>query len=798
MPFPGTTPEQADLIDKCKQEVMRQGHDESSAIAICEASIVKGEPFPDGITFDLSAIKVGARNRAEDKQHIQDIRAAAKGIIDHTMAMEPDTMPEDMHHGSQPVKLDMIIELAEDVRQWVTVKAGAEDWTLDVLGVPFGGPFNGKDHDKQFFDLASNTYRQFYKTIPAVYGHGAQPNGQRSTKPSVIGTATYDHTDAQGHWYKVILDKASELAKRIWEAAKLGKARASSGSLAHMVRYSKNGHIDEWPVAEMTLVDEGTSNMRAANPYAIATPAMKASYDQAGLELPNEQQAEAAGRNVPAPDKQPIKTQGVIDMTDEIKDEVAKAVAAALASEREAAAKLAEAARIKSIEDENTALKAEAAKGRRLPGGVHVTQFADTSKYDYLSTADLALAIDVQNNIAATGKMPRASLSAMKALALKVARIENDKVSPETAIYAKAGFAPAFGDLSDEAIKGATDPAYSTLSGFGDKFVGTAYSSQIWELLRAQCKVAARIPSVVIPDGYSSEYFPIEGADPTWYKVAETTAADSTMGIPVAKVTASQMATANKQITVAKMGARAMYTGELVEDSIISYVPQLRGQLVKSGAEMMEMVLVDGDTAVSSNINDIGGTTYSGAATSLFLLTNGLRKSPLVTTTGQSRSAAGGFVAEDFLYTLKLLGSNGLGYADPTKCGLIVDPNTWFATAALPEAKDKNQTVFQFDGGNVTRAYLVEVIPSWFMHYASATRKANTAGKVDQDTAANNAYGAILGVRFDQWKIAYKRMMTMETTRFANSDTWEIVALTRWGLGQRDTLASSETYYVGI
>jgi hypothetical protein len=69
---------------------------------------------------------------------------------------------------------------------------------------------------------------------------------------------------------------------------------------------------------------------------------------------------------------------------------------------------------------------------------------------------------------------------------------------------------------------------------------------------------------------------------------------------------------------------------------------------------------------------------------------------------------------------------------------------------------------------------------------------------VDQDTASNNTTGAILAVRFDQWRQAFKRRMTLETTRIANADSWEIVALARLGLAYRDTEASAITYNVGI
>jgi hypothetical protein len=304
---------------------------------------------------------------------------------------------------------------------------------------------------------------------------------------------------------------------------------------------------------------------------------------------------------------------------------------------------------------------------------------------------------------------------------------------------------------------------------------------------------------VVIPDGYASEYFSIEGADPNWYKVPEVIGADSTMKTPPATVVASQMGTATKQITVGKMGARAMYSGELTEDSIIAYVPELRKQLEISGAEMMEYVCVDGDIATSSNINDIGGTTYSGAATSLFLLANGFRKSPLVTTVANSRSAGGSLSENDFIETMWMLGTAGIGAFDLAKCAFIIDPNVYKKSLMLSTLKTKDVwTQATMESGVLTKLWGYQVIPSYNMTRMSPARKSNTAGKVDMDTPTNNLYGSILGIRWDQWRLAYKRRMTMETTRFANSDSWEIVALTRWGLGQRDTEASAITYYVGV
>ena len=119
--------------------------------------------------------------------------------------------------------------------------------------------------------------------------------------------------------------------------------------------------------------------------------------------------------------------------------------------------------------------------------------------------------------------------------------------------------------------------------------------------------------------------------------------------------------------------------------------------------------------------------------------------------------------------------------------------------ARLPEVKTKDvNTAATVENGFVSRVYGVSVLPSWQMHRASAKRMANSAGKIDADTDSNNTLGAILCVRWDQWKQAYKRRMTIETTRIANADSWEIVALARLGLAYREGEASAITYNVGV
>jgi HK97 family phage major capsid protein len=445
----------------------------------------------------------------------------------------------------------------------------------------------------------------------------------------------------------------------------------------------------------------------------------------------------------------------------------------------------------------------EAAKARRLVmgDGPYVKKFGDVDKYDNLDAVETALVIDTLNS---QGK--RVSGAAFKALSLKVGKLKNRSNTEEeekSLEYMRNNFESFTGIKSDmssveSAVKAATDPMYTGGSGIGSDWVGTQYSSEIWRAIRGANVVVSRVPSTVIPDGYSSTYFPLEGADPTWYKTAEVTASDSTMKVPAATVTASQAATANKQITVGKISARVLYSGEMVEDSLIPFAAQLREQMQISGAEIIEHLFIDGDveTSANKNINDIAGTP---AATDVFLTLDGFRKLALVTNTANSRSASGAFVVADFKDTLKLMGTAGIAGADPTKVAFILDYNTMWAALELPELKTKDTfNLATIENGFLTRIYNTPVLYAFQMHRTHSARKANTAGKIDLDTDGNNTTGALLAVRFDQWKQAYKRRMTMETTRIPNADAWEVTAHCRLGLAYRDSEAAAISYNVGI
>jgi hypothetical protein len=436
-------------------------------------------------------------------------------------------------------------------------------------------------------------------------------------------------------------------------------------------------------------------------------------------------------------------------------------------------------------------LRAEFAKTKRLPFSAEdapiTAKFGELGKYDNLDVADQALLIGIldnakRENVSKLGP----SGDAYKALAIK---ITEDKTRVG-AMGMKAMLKAGVPYKSDEVMQ-------QDLASYGDEWVGIAYSQALWEAIRVGTFVADNLPAFEVPPGMESIFLPIESTDPTWYKVAETTDHDSTMLFPVASVTSSKVTTGRVQLTLAKMGCRVPWSGELEEDSLIPFVAEVRRKIEISGSEQLEHAIIDGDTdtTASTNINDIAGTP---AATDLFLLFNGFRKSPLVTTTANSRDG-GALDENDFLETVKLMGTGGKNGADVNKVAFIQDANVRWKSLELATVKTRD--VFgspTIENGVLSGIWGYKVHTSYNMHYRQASLKANSAGKVDLDTAGNNTTGSLLAVRWDQWQLGYRRRMTIETTRYPRSDSSEIVALMRLGLIQRDTEASAVSYNITV
>ena len=164
-----------------------------------------------------------------------------------------------------------------------------DTWALDILGVPFGSS-DDRDADGEYFDAMTNMHEDRFGLPPLVHYHGYSDQKTPAGEPEYVGTTIKRWVTAAGVWFRATLDKASARAAELWEAAKNGTLRASSGSIVHLVRTDPDGHIREWPVAELSILDTATGKV-PANRYAVALPVAKAVYARAGLQWPGDDSA---------------------------------------------------------------------------------------------------------------------------------------------------------------------------------------------------------------------------------------------------------------------------------------------------------------------------------------------------------------------------------------------------------------------------------------------------------------------------------------------------------------------------
>lgn len=141
---------------------------------------------------------------------------------------------------------------------------------LLVLGVPFGGPIEGRDADGEAFHKGTDIMLNIGDTRPVTYYHGYGPDDpyEWQETPAIIGMARLAKQDKRGWWFEVKLDSREMLAQRI--IANPEGAKASSGAVGHMVRMGQAGLINIWPVGELALFD--TNDWRLpANDLAVVT-----------------------------------------------------------------------------------------------------------------------------------------------------------------------------------------------------------------------------------------------------------------------------------------------------------------------------------------------------------------------------------------------------------------------------------------------------------------------------------------------------------------------------------------------
>lgn len=635
--------------------------------------------------------------------------------------------------------------------------------------------------------------------LPQVWEHGVFGDEGEASRDEVLGYVDWQtaKVDKAGVFVRRILDRRNQYIDMLDRAGLFdaGWIGTSSEADPRTAVVKSNGEIVEWPLsadsltvtpAEPRMLTE--NQLQVVKSLAKTLPGLKSLFLEADGTSATEDETTATDTAVSDENEEQIMSEKDKDTA---VDNGQDAILAAIKGLGEQTS-----SQLKAFDDRLQ--KLESTPDNELPvatgsaaKGVNVVTDTSDWKYDNWDTQDLALSMQIMNASQGDSK-GRAPSAAMKRGFFR--RLESEEAKKDKGLNEAARRAKSLRIKADETN-------FSTNVGFGDEWVGVAYSSDLWEKVRVENFVIGQLASAngnrSAPPGAETITFPIEGSDPVWYTVAQAGDPASATAQVTNTVPAKALGMGKVVASLAKSGTSVIYTGEMQEDSVLDFASTLRSRIVISGAEILEAIAINGDTdgSATTNINDIGGTP---AATDWFMVADGFRKSCLVTTTANSRDG-GTLASADFIETAKLMGDAGIVALDPTKVAFILDPYTHYKAIQLADVKSLDVfTGATIEAGMLSNIFGSRVHVSGQMHKGGTNLLANSAGKVDLDTQGNNTTGAILCVRWDQWRFGYRRDMTMEVERIPRADAWEVTSLMRFYLAQRDTEASAISYNLTV
>ena len=308
----------------------------------------------------------------------------------------------------------------------------------------------------------------------------------------------------------------------------------------------------------------------------------------------------------------------------------------------------------------------------------------------------------------------------------------------------------------------------STGANVGDEWVPTFASSELWTDVHLATAVTASIPRVAMPTNPYT--LPTIDADPTpYYASTENTA-----------VTGSQPNTGNATLTARKINIDVTFSGEVTEDSIIPIAPTVRATLVRRSAQVMDDLIIHGDTETGGTGN-VNSDDAAPAAGSFYLALDGMRKFCLVTNTGQASQLTAALSATNFTTARALLLRFGVR-TDDVRC--VVGPALWYAAQDIGEIQTLDQygpnaTIIT---GELARFFgipilLSEAIPS------QTTDKVDDDGKYTTTSpSTNDTDGWFVLYNRQQWRVGFRRELTIESDRNIQTDSNILVSSFRMAL----------------
>ena len=288
----------------------------------------------------------------------------------------------------------------------------------------------------------------------------------------------------------------------------------------------------------------------------------------------------------------------------------------------------------------------------------------------------------------------------------------------------------------------------STTPGAGDELTFTGESSEMWRDVHLATSVASLFSRIMMPT--TPFEVPYDFRDVNWYR-----------GAPNVAPTSSNPGTGRQTLTAAELAAMIGWAYDLDEDAVVAVLPELRATLVRNAAEVLDDVVLNGDTSDdAANINANGATADSlagSAGLDHYLVFDGLIHIPLVDNTNQGNDH-GAAVSDDMFNEVR--GKLGKYGVRPSECAYVMDVNTYIRAQSIEnfrtlEKLGPNATLLTGQLGDIEG---IPIIVSEQMLLADTDGKVTSGGNVT-DT------GRVLVVNRNMYRLGFKRELMIESER---------------------------------
>lgn len=702
--------------------------------------------------------------------------------------------------------------------------------------VAYGSPTQRDSHD-EWFTPQTDYYLEYYPERPVLYHHGLT-NDAEATKIGRIYKITPDGHGLYAEAELFVDHEDPEVRKHAqfaYQMVSKGKLGWSSGSVPHLVDVTPDGQITKWPIVE------GSLTPTPAEPKRTSVQALKSAISALETTEPEEPKELPAKGDEPAPVvENALSTQPKIKsitrkkkMQTAVKSSAADIIAAAESAKLSPEQTLALLKALPDTAPEPDGDEAVMADGAtEPPTEATAPDSAYMAKFDKLTPHQRAMLVEEYMRTApANRQLPAVETETAAVKANQDIQVFSpyEKLSAEDMsylIHMRQMYAPRlnqgfyqpdvkmvreiaakaqkaiksgeidFGSVEKDqngltlnqrilGIKG-NELDNTGVAAAAGNWVPELWSNQLWNRIRLANRVAGQFQVTEMP---SQTYdLPVEDADPTVYFVPETTN-DAQLSLASGAAIPDSLVSAGKvQLVAKKLALRVGFSTEMMEDSIIQFIPQLRSQAMWAMENAVDNVLINGDTTNSSaNIN---GTP--GAATDKFLAFNGMRYLSLITNAAANAIPVNAGGASPTLQMIRqarftLISSLNVYATDPTQLFIVVDPYTYGKMLNIDEllAFYNNGRDSTVNTGVVPNVDGITVFPSSQVPLTAATGKVGASG---------NDFGTLIIGAKNAWKVGYRRQITASLDFLSYYDSYQLTMTIRLAFKNKDNIANSLIY----